>query len=162
MSVLHFHYMTYIVFYFLSKGENMSKRPSVFEKIESFKNILQPFTVGKTDKEIKLLLCHCKHYNLGLKKELTKEEYALNDFLMKNGLSAKMIYENFIFLDYPKSIKNLLAEKKISMKEAQSRFMAIKKLVNIRDGKSLLTEIRIVIRRLEWSGLNNIITTQEI
>lgn len=140
----------------------MGKITNVFERIEEFKNILKPLTVGKTDQEIKLMLCHCKHYNLGLRKELTKEEYVLNDFILKKGLNAKTIYENFVFIDYPKSIKNLLAERKISIKEAQSRFMAIKKLVNVRDGKDLMEEIRHVMRRLEWSGLNNTITTREV
>ncbi|MBI5066134.1 hypothetical protein HZA97_07910 [Candidatus Woesearchaeota archaeon] len=140
----------------------MVKQTNVFEKIEQFKNVLKPLTVGKTDQDIKLMLCHCKHYNLSLRKSLTTEEYALNDFLMKKGLNAKTIYENFVFIDYPQSIKNLLAERKISIKEAQSRFMAIKKLVNVRDGKDLMTEIKSVIRRLEWSGLNKTITTQEI
>lgn len=140
----------------------MSKWLSVFEKIEQFKNVLKPVTVGKTDKEIKLILCHCKHYNLGLRKSLTKEEYVLNDFIMKKNLNAKTMYENFVFIDYPQSLKNLLAEKKIGVRNAQSRYMAMKKLVNIRDGKELMTEIRSVIRRLEWLGLNNTTITQEI
>lgn len=134
----------------------MGRKPEdVFEKIESAKKILRTVYADKSDRDFKRILCHCVYHKQGRKSELLGEEREFYDFLMKNKLNPKTLYEYFLFYDAPDHIKAQLREGKISLREAQSRSFAYKRMITTRNGKDIMQDILNVIRRLEWKGLNN-------
>ena len=137
----------------------MTERKSVFEKIEYYKNILKPVTEGKSEAEIKLMLCHCKYYDIGRFKNLNSEERVLYDFLLKNKLRPKTLYENFMCIDYPEQIRKLLYEQKISMREASSRAYFCHKMIDAVQSKELMEEIKKIIRGLKWPELQHLLQT---
>src|SRR3989338_6277947 len=130
------------------------KEKNVYEKIESVKEILKPLIEDKNNKDIKRILCHCVYYKMGRKKELVGEEKEFYDFLLKHDLKPKTLYEWFLLLDVPEHIKKQLEEKRIGRKNAQSRAFAYKRMIGTKNGKEIMTDIMVVIRRLEWKGLN--------
>jgi hypothetical protein len=96
---------------------------TVFEKIVHYKKLLAPVIGGKTDKEIRIMLVHCKDHQLGRKKWLTEDEQIMN---------------KFVFLEYPEHIQKLLREKKISMRTAQRMNIEEKKMLHESAGNELM------------------------
>ena len=131
-------------------------RESVFEKVEKYKEIFKTVADGKSDIEIKMMLCHCHYYNIGRYKNLTKEERIFRDFLLKHNLKPRSIYEKFCFLEYPEHIKKLLQENKIGVQNAQGRSRAFKRQLDVPEGKELMDEVKRIIGGLEWPALNTI------
>lgn len=115
-----------------------------------------PVIKGKSDSEVKIMLCHCVHHKIGRHKKLTCEERLLYDYLIKNGLSAKTIYKYFVVLNYPDTVKELLHNKKIGMDGAASRAFSLRKMKSDSTSKELMAEIKAVIGGLEWKGLNKV------
>ncbi len=131
-------------------------KESVFEKIDKYRKVLQPVVRGRTDREIKIMLSHCKYYRRGRLKTLTKEEMLLNDFLLKKDLNPKTLYELFVFADYPENLKTLLQENKISMREAQGRCVRQRRLLDSTTAVELMEEMKTIIGGLEWPGMKGI------
>lgn len=62
----------------------MGQKPdNIYEKIERIKTLLFPVVRGKSDKEVKRMLCHIIHFSIDRKKEISEEERILYDFLLK-------------------------------------------------------------------------------
>lgn len=129
-------------------------RESVFEKVDRYKEILRPVICGKIDSEVKIMLCHCRHYRIGRDKSLTKDERILYDFLLKNNLNPHNVYEKFVLLEAPEHIQKLLREKKIGIREAQSRSYASKRQIDSTESEEFMNEIRKIIGGVEWPALN--------
>lgn len=132
-------------------------RESVFEKVARYKELLKPVVGEKPDREVKLMLCHCHYYRTGRYKSLTKEERILYDFLLKTNLKPHNMYEKFVFLESPEHVQNLLREKKIGIREAQSRSYASKRQVDSSESKEFMDDIRKIIGGVEWPALNTTI-----
>jgi hypothetical protein len=138
----------------------MGRKPqNYFGKLERFKEILLPCISEKTDLEVRRMLRHCWYYKLGRRKELELEERQLFDLLLKHGLSPKTLYEYYLLLDAPQHIRQKLREGKISMRDAQSKSYAYRRLIFRQGGKDIMREVVQIIRRLEWKGHN---TTQQV
>ena len=129
---------------------------NVFERIDDAKKILSPLIKDKTDQEIKLILCHCVNTQNGRKYNRDKYEIQFNDFLLKNELSAKTLYEYFLVLDYPQHIKAQLKDKKIGINKAQRLAFTHRKMTSRKGTKKLMEEMRNIIRRLEWRNQDTI------
>jgi hypothetical protein len=129
---------------------------TVFEKVEKYKKLLSPLIKGKTDDQIRFMLLHCKGKRNGRKRKLTKDEMILYDFLLKNNLSANIMYEKFVCLNYPENIKKLLREKKIGVERARKMYVEQKSMKNTKAGQEIMKEIMEALKTLQWPGIDNI------
>lgn len=125
----------------------------MFQTIEYIKTLLSPLIKDKTNKEVKIMLCHCVYFRSGRRKTLSVEERAFYDLLLKNKLSPKTLYKKWLLLEAPEHVKRQIREKKISLNEARSRSYAHKRMISTLNGKELIAEIKKVIGGLEWKGL---------
>ncbi len=137
------------VYDFMEGGHNSL---DIFTKIEKVKIVLSPVISGMTDKEVQAMLCHCWHYKLERKKDLTPQEHELFDLLLKNGLSSKTIYHWFCLNVAPDHIKQKIRERKISVVDAISQSNAWRKLKTQRGSVRLMEDIREVIGGLTWKS----------
>lgn len=136
----------------------MGRKPEdFFGKIALFKKVMSPCIREKSDVDITRMLRHCWYYKMGRKRVLTFEERALFDLLLKRGSSPKTLYEYFLLLNAPPHIKQRLKEGTISMKDAQSKSYAYRRLISRQGGKDIMREAVQIIRRLEWKGNNTIL-----
>lgn len=135
---------------------------TVYEKIVHYKKLLAPVIKEKTDKEIKIMLIHCKDHLVGRKKRLTHEEQVMHEFILKNGLSANVMYGKFVFLEYPQHIQELLRNKKISMRDAQRMYVEEKDMRNSSAGKELMKEIMEVLQTLQWPGIDQVTNKAQV
>lgn len=131
-----------------------NKRDTVFEKIEKYRILLKPIIDGRSDKEFKRILCHCLYFQTGRRKTLSVQDREIYDFLLQKHLNAKTLYCYWICLEYPEHIKKQLRDKQIGVQEASSKAFAYDRMISTKNGKEIMDDIRSVIRRLEWRGLN--------
>jgi len=129
---------------------------SVFERVQYARKILEPMIQGKTNNEIKIMLCHCINKKIGRNYELTKEEDKFYHFILENNLSPKTLYKYFLVFDYPKHIQTQLRNKEIGMRKAQELAHAHRTMASRKGKKEIMEQMLIIIRGLKWRDLDRI------
>jgi len=118
--------------FFNHRIRDKGKKINIFDKINSIKKDIKGLLPEIEDDKILPILSHIrnKHYgklhygrralpeNLQRKRELTRTEILIYDYLLKNNLNPSTTYRWFLACRVPQDIKEKLANGQISHKKA--------------------------------------------
>ncbi|MEK6886517.1 MAG: hypothetical protein AABW88_01675 [Nanoarchaeota archaeon] len=133
----------------------MGRTPNnLFSKLASVKEKLLPATQGLDDKQIQRIICHCWYYKLGRRKIISEKEREVYDLLLSHGISSKTVYEWLRIADSPDHIKQKISQGTIGMREASSKKYLWNRMVNRRNGKEIMEQVKVIVGGLEWKDTN--------
>ncbi len=134
---------------------------NVFERIESIKDILEPIVQDRDRRRTRALVLRCAKYQVKQINTLTETETKIYDILLKHKYTPKRVYEWLLLEDVPKHIKEKVALNKISLVEAGQQYVQWKRMTGTQAGKTIMDEMRNIIRRLRWKSQEEIPTMRQ-
>jgi len=138
------------------------KKVNIFDKVNQIKNDLKSLLPEIEDDKIIPMFSHVRNFfygklyygrrnvpeNMQRKRELTKAETLLLDYMMKNNLNPSTTYRWMIATRVPSDIKEKLAKGQISFVKAMQISANRKRVRESNTGLMMVEEVNNIVRSL--------------
>jgi len=121
---------------------------TVFDKIQEFREAVQPIFPKVPSKELLRLADHVSRYQEGSRKYLTEQEQAMKDFLIRRNISPRSVMNWLRVLNYPRHLQDLIKRDEISVTRAAKLYGEYRLKTDKKIEQEILVEIRKYIDKL--------------